>query len=78
MTLTVAVSHLQVKANIPSKFKGSSLKHCRISSFLVLKVMVTLFVCADVLRPSQPNGVMSSPVSLPNHTMIFALGVIYW
>ena len=25
------------------------------------------FVCA-VLRPSQPNGVMSSAVSLPNHT----------
>ena len=26
------------------------------------------FVCAEVLRPSQPNGVMSSAVSLPNHT----------
>ena len=26
-----------------------------------------LFVCADVLRPSKPNGVMSSTVSLPNH-----------
>ena len=26
------------------------------------------FVCVEVLRPSQPNGVMSSPVSLPNHT----------
>ena len=25
-----------------------------------------LFVCAEVLRPSQPNGVMSSAVSLPN------------
>ena len=28
----------------------------------------TLFVCVEVLRPSQPNGVMSSAVSLPNHT----------
>ena len=28
----------------------------------------TLFVCVGVLRPSQPNGVMSSAVSLPNHT----------
>ena len=31
----------------------------------------TLFcfiVCVEVLRPSQPNGVMSSLVSLPNHT----------
>ena len=27
-----------------------------------------LFVCVEVLRPSQPNGVMSSAVSLPKHT----------
>ena len=27
-----------------------------------------LFVCIEVLRPSQPNRVMSSAVSLPNHT----------
>ena len=26
------------------------------------------FVCIEVLRPSQPNGVMSSAVSLPNHS----------
>ena len=26
------------------------------------------FVCDDVLRPTQPNGVISSAVSLPNHT----------
>ena len=26
------------------------------------------FVCVEVLRPSQPNGVMSSVVTLPNHT----------
>ena len=26
------------------------------------------FVCVEVLRPSQSNGVMSSVVSLPNHT----------
>ena len=26
------------------------------------------FVCVEVLWPSQPNGVMSSMVSLPNHT----------
>ena len=24
--------------------------------------------CVEILRPSQPNGVMSSAVSLPNHT----------
>ena len=27
-----------------------------------------LFVCVEVLWSSQPNGVMSSAVSLPNHT----------
>ena len=27
-----------------------------------------IFFCVEVLRPSQPNGVMSSAVSLPNHT----------
>ena len=29
--------------------------------------IVVLFICVVVLRPSQPNGVMSSVVSLPNH-----------
>ena len=34
-----------------------------------LKLIVSFkFVCIEVLRPSQPNGVMSSMVSLPNHT----------
>ena len=27
-----------------------------------------MIVCVEVLRPSQPDGVMSSAVSLPNHT----------
>ena len=27
-----------------------------------------LFVCVEVLRPSQPDGVMPSAVSLHNHT----------
>ena len=31
------------------------------------KSVKVLFVCVEVLRPSQPNGVMSSAVSLPNH-----------
>ena len=26
------------------------------------------FICIEVLGPSQPNGVMSSTVSLPDHT----------
>ena len=32
------------------------------------RVSISVFVCVEVLRPSQPNGVMSSVVSLPNHT----------
>ena len=28
----------------------------------------SLFLCVEVLWPSQPNGVMSCAVSLPNHT----------
>ena len=31
-------------------------------------ILSLLFVCVEVLRPSQPSGVMSSAVSLPNHT----------
>ena len=31
---------------------------------------MSFFVCVEVLQPSQPNGVMSSAVSLPNHTVI--------
>ena len=31
---------------------------------------IDLFVCVEVLRPIQPNGVMSSAISLPNHTFI--------
>ena len=32
------------------------------------KISVCLFVCVEVLWPSQPNGVMSSEVSLSKHT----------
>ena len=35
---------------------------------IVVAQKVVLFVCVEVLRPSQPNGVISSAVSLPNHT----------
>ena len=41
--------------------------------FLTTKILIffsyfSMFVCVEVLRPSQPNGVMSSAVSLHNHT----------
>ena len=34
----------------------------------VIVFLLLLFVCVEVLQPSQHNGVMSSEVSLPNHT----------
>ena len=35
---------------------------------VALHMTMALFVCVEVLRPSKTNGVMSSAVSLPNHT----------
>ena len=41
---------------------------CRFYLFLETpQINEYLFVCVEVLWPSQPNGVMSSAVSLPNH-----------
>ena len=37
-------------------------------AFTHICLIVCLSVCVEVLRPSEPNGVMSSAVSLPNHT----------
>ena len=42
-------------------YQPSHLDLHRFQSYLIL------FVCVEVLRSSQPNGVMSSAVSLPNH-----------
>ena len=38
-----------------------------IAPLQILSVIVCLFVCVEVLQPSQSNGVMSSAISLPNH-----------
>ena len=35
---------------------------------IMLLTTLAKFVCVEVLRPSQPNGIMSSAVSLPYHT----------
>ena len=35
-----------------------------------------MVVCIEVLRPSQPNGTMSSAVNLPNHT--FTVQAFAW
>ena len=42
--------------------------HCIITFSSLYKSTGRAFVCVEVLRPSQPNEVMSSAVSLPNHT----------
>ena len=48
--------------------RRSRLRQRRLISCLSSEGAVVGFVCVEVLRPSQPNGVMSSAVSLPNHT----------
>ena len=49
--------------------QGKSLKKYKSKSYGSCALHIVLFVCVEVLRASQPNGVMSSVVSLPNHTV---------
>ena len=42
--------------------------HCLLRTVFPNTLNKCGFVCVEVLRPSQPNGDMSSAVSLPNHT----------
>ena len=41
---------------------------CRLTLSALADNYLLGFVCVEVFQPSQPNGVMSSAVSLPNHT----------
>ena len=43
-------------------------RHCHGDVLERFVISPSLIVCVEVLRPIQPNGVMSSAVSLPNHT----------
>ena len=54
----------QNKKNIIS-LSSAKIAHSTVS---VVKRKQHFFVCDEVLQPSRPNGVMSSPVSLPTHT----------
>ena len=62
--------------NLRFDFGGTSIliityKKLMLQGYFLARVHIyicDLFVCVEVLRPSQPNGVMSSAVSLPNHT----------
>ena len=46
---------------------NTPIKHAK-SAASSNKQRICLFVCVEVLQPSQPDGIMSSAVSLPNHT----------
>ena len=51
-----------LSSHSPSK-KGSALKGNA-------DIMLLMFVCVAVLWPSQPNRLMPSVVSLPNHILV--------
>ena len=44
--------------------------------FVRMELIFNLFVCVEVLRPSQPIEVMWSAVSLPYHTFYWACLVL--
>ena len=48
------------------KVNSSCINNPRIP--MVTEIQLILIVCVEVLRPSQPYGVMLSVVHLPNHT----------
>ena len=51
------------------KQTGAETSNCRTSeNHACCSQRGAIRICVEVLRPSQPNGVMSSAVSLPNHT----------
>ena len=55
---------------LKSLCSGTVIIHCTewYSTEINAQWYSTDFVCVEVLRSSQPTGVMSSAVSLPNHT----------
>ena len=62
-------SVLQIRTAVTLSYPSVSISDNLQDSITDLfKPACILFVCVEVLRPSQPNGVMSSAVSLPNHT----------
>ena len=55
--------------NTPSKAEWKRTRNHKIHNVVEsLWKADSQFVCVEVLGPSQPNGVMSSAVSLSNHT----------
>ena len=66
------LTHLDTDLNKSVDFRIGPFLYLHVSYFsgplLFIYHTCYVLVCVDVLRPSQPNGVMSSAVSLPNHT----------
>ena len=74
-----ALAHLRTTPNnrnikeLKTPWKKSQQTHNVVTTSLqrhdvAAMLMRRCFVCVEVLRPRQPNGVISSAVSLPNHT----------
>ena len=61
MKINGSATYLLDVLNTKSRFSGQGL-------FSEIHCCFVFLFCVEVLRPSQPNGVMSSAVSLPNHT----------
>ena len=62
------ITPLGYKELVPLRYFGIYHVLCPLLFLNSSSSVSVLFVCVEVLRPSQPNGVMSSAVSLPNHT----------
>ena len=63
--------HLLRKQNVTDRWMDNVstvyLPPYKLSYCSGVELVGVLFVCVEVLWPSQPNGVMLSAVSLPNH-----------
>ena len=62
--MSMATVHVSLDA---VKVNGNRNAFLELQPFIYLS-MLPMSICVEVLRLSQPNGVMSSAVSLPNHT----------
>ena len=60
--------YADIKASISLHICSLTLSYYCVADTAEHSVFSDGLCCVEVLRPSQPNGVMSSAVSLPNHT----------
>ena len=61
-------------SNIISSLKVFQMGGVRRSKYVTKVVSLVVLVCVKLLQPSQPVGVISSTVSLPNHILLDRLG----